>query len=69
VSEDALEEYLRPVWTGEQGLIADSREKEARQRVQIAEGYEQIVQLGSEMDGRPTTWTERHLIVLSQALS
>ncbi len=67
--DEVLEEYLGPVWTGEQALTAIAREQEGRQQEQIAEGYEQTVTLSSEVDGRTISWTERQLIVRSHKLA
>lgn len=66
--DEVLEEYLQPVWVGEQALTAVSREQEAGKPEQIAQGYERRVQLSSEVDGRTIRWTERHLIVRSHKL-
>jgi transposase len=64
-----LEEYLRPVWTGEQALTAIVRDQQGGQQEPIAEGYERCVTLSSEVDGRTIRWTERQLIVRSHKLA
>src|SRR2546430_1639489 len=45
--DEVLEEYLQPVWVGEQALTAVSREQEAGKPEQIAQGYERRVTLSS----------------------
>jgi len=50
--EEALEEYLRPVWAGDQALIIVFREQEENQQESIAAGYEQTVTLSGEVDWR-----------------
>ncbi len=67
--EEVLEEYLKPVWAGDQPLTAIAREREAGKPEQIAEGYEQSVTLSCEVEGRTIRWTERHLIVRSHKLA
>src|SRR5260370_39635910 len=61
--EEVLDEYLQPVWAGEQALTPVSREREAGQPEQMAEGYERRVTLSREVAGRTISWTERQLIV------
>jgi len=66
--EEVLDEYLKPVWTGDQPLTSVSREREAGKQEQIAEGYERQVTLSREVAGRTMSWTERQLIVRSHKL-
>ncbi len=66
---ELLDEYLQPVWGGEQALTAVSREREAGQPEQLAEGYERRVTLSHEVDGRTISWTERRVIVRSHKLA
>lgn len=63
--EEKLEDYLQPVWAGEQVLERVERKNAEGEMEQIAEGYEQTVRLSAEADGKHITWTERHLIVRS----
>ncbi len=67
--EEVLDEYLKPVWAGEQDLTPISREREAGKPEQIAEGYERRVLLAREVAGRTISWTERQLIVRSHKLA
>jgi transposase len=67
--EELLDEYLQPVWAGEQALTAVSREREAGKPEQLAEGYERRVTLSHEVDGRTISWTERRVIVRSHKLA
>ena len=67
--DEVLEAYLRPVWTGEQALRAIVREQAGEQQEPIAEGYEQTIQLRSQMGARTISWTERQLIVRSHKLA
>ncbi len=67
--DEVLEEYLKPLWAGEQALTAISREQETGKPEQIAQGYERRVMLSSEVDGHTIRWTERQLIVRSHKLA
>lgn len=69
IPEEVLDEYLKPVWTGEQALTPVWREREVGQPEQIAEGYERRVTLSREVAGRTISWTERQLIVRSYKLA
>jgi transposase len=66
--EEVLEEYLQPVWAGEQALTPVFGERAVGKPEQIAEGYERQVRLSREVDGRTISWTERQLIVRSHKL-
>jgi transposase len=57
--------YLEPVWSGERTTTPIYREAETGQLEQIAEGYEQSLELTGEVAGQELTWTERRLIVRS----
>src|SRR5579875_529258 len=67
--EEVLDQYLKPVWTGEQALTPVSREREVGKPEQIAEGYERRVTLSREVAGKTISWTERQLIVRSYKLA
>ena len=67
--EEVLDEYLEPVWAGEQALTPVSREREAGKPEPVAEGYERRVTLSREVAGRTISWTERQLIVRSHKLA
>src|SRR5436309_10393741 len=43
IPDEVLDEYLQPVWAGQQPLTTVSREQEGGQQEQIAEGYERHV--------------------------
>lgn len=62
---ETLETYLQPIWSGKQGLTPIYRENTAGELEKIAEGYEQNITLNATVDGKISTWTERHLIVRS----
>ena len=63
--QESLEAYLQPIWSGEQATIPVYRENLAGEVEPIAEGYEQSVEISTEVNGKTATWTERHLIVRS----
>jgi transposase len=65
---EVLDEYLQPVWAGEQALTPVSREQETGKPESVAEGYERRVTLSREVAGRTISWTERQLIVRSHKL-
>src|SRR5258707_3042124 len=67
--EEVLDEYLQPVWAGEQALTPVWREREVDQPEQIAQGYQREVTLSREVAGRTISWTERQLIVRSHKLA
>jgi transposase len=69
IPDEVLDEYLQPVWAGQQPLTTVSREQEGGQQEQIAEGYERHVTLSSEVGGRTISWTERQLVVRSHKLA
>ncbi len=62
---EALEEYLTPVWRGEQNLTPIYREEEHGERERIAEGYERLEVLTAEVGGPTIIWTERRLVLRS----
>ncbi len=63
--EEVLQAYLESVWAGERSLTSVSRSKDGQESELVAQGYEQTVVLTGEVEGRPVTWSERHLIVQS----
>jgi transposase len=63
--DEVLVGYLEPVWSGERMTTPIYREDESGQPQQIAEGYEQSLELTGDVAGQAITWTERHLIVRS----
>jgi len=65
LSEEELERYLSPVWSGEQTLTAVYRKGRDGKRKRIAEGYEREVVLVAQVDGQTITWTERRLVIRS----
>jgi len=62
---EALEEYLAPLWCGEQELTPIHRERENGERERIAEGYERLELLTAEVDGQTVIWTERRVVLRS----
>ena len=60
-----LDAYLQPVWNGECPLLAVHRATAEGEDEVIAEGYEQCIELSSEVEGQSVTWTERRLVVRS----
>jgi transposase len=62
---ETLEAYLQPIWSGEQATTPVYRENQAGEEEQIAEGYEQSVELSAEVNRKTVSWTERHLIIRS----
>jgi transposase len=60
-----LDAFLQPVWNGECPLLAVHRATAEGEDEVIAEGYEQCIELSSEVEGQPVTWTERRLVVRS----
>lgn len=65
VSPELLATYLSPIWSGEQALTPIYREQDDGKQELIAEGYERLVTLTTEVDGQTVTWTERRLVVRS----
>src|SRR5437016_1114855 len=71
LSDQELDAYLQPIWSGECPLMAVHRargEGEDEEEL-IAEGYEQSVVLSGEVEGQTLTWTERRQIVRSLKLA
>jgi len=60
-----LDGYLQPVWNGERPLLAVHRATAESEDEMIAEGYEQCIELSSEVQGQSVIWTERRLVVRS----
>ena len=69
LSEAELNAYLLPVWEGEQALEAVFRENNSGELEKIAEGYEVIKEIESEVDGKPLSFQERHLVLRSEKLA
>jgi len=63
--DSELDAYLQPVWNGERPLLAVHRATAEGEDEVIAEGYEQGIELSSEVQGQSVTWTERRLVVRS----
>ena len=63
--EASLDAYLQPVWNGERSLLAVHRATAEGEDEVLAEGYEQGIELRSEVEGQSVTWTERRLVVRS----
>jgi len=56
-----LDAYLQPVWNGNRPLLAVHRVTAEGEDEVIAQGYEQCIELSSEVEGQSITWTERRL--------
>jgi transposase len=69
VPPEVLEEYVAPVWTGQQPLTRISRTAVNGQRHLVAEGYERAVPLEAEVGGAPLPWTARRLVIRSRQLA
>lgn len=74
ISKEALDDYLAPVWAGEQSLTVihweDGRSGEAEDRAElIAEGFELSHPVSVEIDTQTVTWSECLLIVRSLKLA
>src|SRR5258706_15689248 len=69
VPDEVLEAYLQPVWAGKCSSLPVYRGKPGEEPELIAQGYEQTVVLTSEVDGQPSSWSERLLIVRSIKLA
>src|SRR5258708_1166274 len=67
LSDQELDAYLQPVWSGEHPLLAVHRATGEGEL--IAQGYEQTVVLSGEVEGQVLTWTERRQIVRSVKLA
>lgn len=65
LSQDELEEYLRPVWEKKQALTPVERQKADGTSERIAEGYERAEALTATVQEKTVTWTERRLVVRS----
>src|SRR5438128_7493658 len=63
--DSELDAYLQPVWSGERPLLAGHRPTAEGEDEVIAQGYEQCIELSSEVEGQSITWTERRLVVRS----
>src|SRR5260370_21850818 len=63
--DSELDAYLQPVWNGERPRLSVHRATAEGEDEVIAEGYEQCIELSSEVEGQPVTWTERRLVVRS----
>ena len=66
---EELEQYLQPVWSGEQSLVTVQRAKAEGEDEVIAQGFEQTVVCNGEVAGRVVTWTERQVLVRSVQLA
>jgi hypothetical protein len=67
VPPDMVEAYLAPVRAGEQARPPSYRPRVPGQPIQVAEGDERRDPLTAVVAGQTITWTERRLVVRSQA--
>jgi transposase len=65
----ALEQYLQPVWSGEQPVLAVQRANSEGEDEVIAQGFEQTMVCSGEVAGQVVTWTERQVLVRSVKLA
>src|SRR5260370_12522052 len=63
--DSELDAYLQPVWNGERPLLAVHRATAEGEDEVIAEGYEQGIELSSEVQGQSVIWTERRPVLRS----
>jgi transposase len=64
-ADGELDEALEAIWSGEQLLIAVTRERQEGKPELIAEGYERQVPMSLEIEGEERSWSERRLVVRS----
>ena len=69
VPDEVLDAYLQPVWAGERTVVPVYRSQDGQKPELIAQGYEQTVTLTGQVDGQPTSWDERQVIVRSIKLA
>jgi len=67
VPQEILDNYLKPVWSGEQALTSIERQDAEGKVEKIAEGYESQETLMAVINGQEVKWIERRLIVRSLA--
>ncbi len=67
VSQKQLDNYLKPVWTGEQPLTSVERCSANGKTAKIAEGFEVRETRTAIHEGKEITWEERRLVVRSLA--
>lgn len=67
IPQPTLDEYLAPVWAGEQSLTQVHRLGSDEQQEKIAEGFERSQTQSATVDGKSVIWVERQLIVRSLA--
>lgn len=65
IPDETLDTYLKPVWTGEQGLTPVYRTPPEGQPEKIAEGYELTQTLTATVEDKEITWVERWLVMRS----
>jgi len=63
--DETLENYLQPVWAGQQELSGVFRRQADGRVERIAEGYERTETLTATLDDKPVTWEERRLVIRS----
>ena len=69
VPAEVVEEYVAPVWTGQQPLTRIYRTAANGKRQLVAEGYERLALLTAVVGGAPLPWTERRLVIRSRQLA
>ena len=67
IPQTTLDEYLAPVWAGDQPLTAVCCPDSKGQEEKIAEGFARSRTLSAVVDGKDITWVERQLIIRSLA--
>lgn len=67
VPQEALENYLKPIWAGGQPLTSVERRDADGNLEKIAEGYECQETLTAIVNGQEVKWAERRLVIHSLA--
>lgn len=77
VSTEQLQTYLKPMLSGKQELVelyatdveGNELKDEEGQPIVVGKGYEIEVELSAELEDKKVSWTERRLVVYSQAVA
>jgi len=65
IPQARVDEFLMPVWSGEQPLTPVCRQDNSGPEAKIAEGFERSQTLVVVVDGKDITWVERQLVIRS----
>ena len=69
LSDEAMAELLKPIWSGVQSLVPIYRHRADSESEQIAEGYQYTVLLETQVESKTIEWLERRLVVRSLKLA